>query len=71
MVHLKYPILVIWCCHKHIKQLPPSRLKFDTKLRKVFPNNLAAYGLCRAVLTNLLGDVFLSFLPDLSLDEAI
>ena len=21
--------------------LPPSRLKFDTKLRKVFPNNLA------------------------------
>ena len=42
MVHLKYPILEIWCCHKHINQLPPSRLKFDTKLRKVFPNNLAA-----------------------------
>ena len=42
MVHLKYPILEIWCCHKHIHQLPPSRLKFDTKLRKVFPNNLAA-----------------------------
>ena len=42
MVHLKYPILEIWCCHKHITQLPPSRLKFDTKLRKVFPNNLAA-----------------------------
>ena len=43
MVHLKYPILEIWCCHKHITQLPPSRLKFDTiaKLRKVFPNNLA------------------------------
>ena len=40
MVHLKYPILEIWCCHKHITQLPPSRLKFDTKLRKVFPNNL-------------------------------
>ena len=39
MVHLKYPILEIWCCHKHINQLPPSRLKFDTKLRKVFPNN--------------------------------
>ena len=37
MVHLKYPILEIWCC----TQLPPSRLKFDTKLRKVFPNNLA------------------------------
>ena len=37
MVHLKY----LWCCHKHITQLPPSRLKFDTKLRKVFPNNLA------------------------------
>ena len=42
MVHLKYPILEIWCCHKHTNQLPPSRLKFDTKLRKVFPNNLAA-----------------------------
>ena len=41
MVHLKYPILEIWCCHKHITQLPLSRLKFDTKLRKVFPNNLA------------------------------
>ena len=41
MVHLKYPILEIWCCHKHITQLPPSRLKFDTKWRKVFPNNLA------------------------------
>ena len=41
MVHLKYPILEIWFCHKHITQLPPSRLKFDTKLRKVFPNNLA------------------------------
>ena len=41
MVHLKYPILEVWCCHKHITQLPPSRLKFDTKLRKVFPNNLA------------------------------
>ena len=47
MVHLKYPILnlEIWCCHKHIKQLPkaPSRLKFDTKFRKVFPNNLSIY----------------------------
>ena len=42
MVHLKYPILEIWCCHKHSNQLPPSRLKFDTKLRKMFPNNLAA-----------------------------
>ena len=42
MVHLKYPILEIWYCHKHITQLPPSRLKFDTKLRKVFLNNLAA-----------------------------
>ena len=42
MVHLKYPILEIWCCHKHINQLPPSRLKFDTKLWKVFSNNLAA-----------------------------
>ena len=41
MVHLKYPISEIWCCHKHINQLPPSRLKFDTKLRIVFPNNLA------------------------------
>ena len=41
MVHLKYPILEIRCCHKHITQLPPSRLKFGTKLRKVFPNNLA------------------------------
>ena len=40
MVHLKHPILEIWCCHKHITQLPPSRLKFDIKLRKVFPNNL-------------------------------
>ena len=37
MVHLKYPI-----CHEHITHLPPLRLKFDTKLRKVFPNNLAA-----------------------------
>ena len=42
MVHLKYPILKIWCCHKHTNQLLPSGLKFDTKLRKVFPNNLAA-----------------------------
>ena len=41
MVHLKYPILEIWCCHKHITQLPPSRIEFDTMLRKVFPNNLA------------------------------
>ena len=43
MVHLKYLILEIWCCHKHITHLSPmpSRLKFDTKLRKVFPNNLA------------------------------
>ena len=43
MVHLKYPLLEIWCCHKHvhITQLPPSRLNFDTKLRKVFLNNLA------------------------------
>ena len=41
MVHLKYPILEIWCCHNHITQSPPSRLKFDTKLRKVFANNLA------------------------------
>ena len=41
MVHLKYPILEICCCHKHITQLPPSRLKFDTRLRKVFSNNLA------------------------------
>ena len=37
----KIPILEIWCCHKHITQLPPSRLKFDTKLRKVLPTNLA------------------------------
>ena len=41
MVHLKYPILKIWCCHKHTNQVLPSVLKFDTKLRKVFPNNLA------------------------------
>ena len=27
--------------------------------------------LCSAVLTNLLGDVFLSFLPHLSLEEGI
>ena len=27
--------------------------------------------LCRAVLTNLLGDIFLSFLPHLSLEEGI
>ena len=43
MVHLNNPILKIWCCHEHITQLPLSRLKFDTKLRKVFPNNLAPY----------------------------
>ena len=41
MVHLQYPILEIWCCHKHINQLPPSRLTFDTKLLKMFPINLA------------------------------
>ena len=41
MVHLKYPILETWCCHNHITQLPPTKLKFDTKLRKVFTNNLA------------------------------
>ena len=40
MVHLKYPILEIWCCHKQTNQLLPSGLKLDTKLRKVFPNNL-------------------------------
>ena len=43
MVHLKYTILEIWWFHTHIIQLPSSRLKFDTKLRKVFPNNLAPY----------------------------
>ena len=37
MVHLKYPILEICWCHKHTTRLPPLRLKFDTKLRKVFP----------------------------------
>ena len=42
MVHLQHPILEIWCCHKHMNQLLRSRLKFDKKLRKVFPNNLAA-----------------------------
>ena len=43
MVHLKYPILEKWCCHKHTNQLlKPSGLKSDTKLREVFPNNLAA-----------------------------
>ena len=42
MVHLKYPILEIWCCHKHTNQLLPSGLKFDTKLTKLFPNNLPA-----------------------------
>ena len=26
MVHLKYPTLEIWCCQKHITQLPPARL---------------------------------------------
>ena len=41
LVHFKFPIFEIWCCHKHITQLPPSGLKFDTKLRKVFPNNLS------------------------------
>ena len=42
MVHLKQPILEIFSlCHEHTTQLAPSRLKFDTKLRKVFPNNLA------------------------------
>ena len=34
MVHLKYPILEIWCCHKHTNQLLPSGLKSDTKLIK-------------------------------------
>ena len=42
MVHLKYPIFEICRCNKHTTQLSPSRLKFDTKLRKVFLNNLAA-----------------------------
>ena len=41
IMHLKYPILEIWCCHKHTNQLLPSGLKFDTKLRKVFQNKLA------------------------------
>ena len=50
MVHLKYPILEIWCCHKHITQFPPSRLKFDTKLRKVFPNNLGTIALHKSFL---------------------
>ena len=44
MVHLKYLILEIWCwTHKHTNQLLPSGLKFDIKLGKVLPNNLAAY----------------------------
>ena len=42
MLHLKIPILEIWCCHKHTNQLLFSGLKFDIKLGKVFPNNLAA-----------------------------
>ena len=32
-VHLKSPILEIWCCHKHTNQLFPSGLKFDTNLK--------------------------------------
>ena len=42
MVHLKYPILEIWCRNKHITQLPLSKLKFDTKLRKMYmlPTNI-------------------------------
>ena len=49
MVHLKYPIFEIWCCHKHITRLPPSRLKFDTKLRKLSLNNQAcAAQLCKS-----------------------
>ena len=31
MVHLKYPILEIWCCHKLTNQLLPSGLKYDTQ----------------------------------------
>ena len=42
MIHLKYPILEICWCHKHSTQLPPPRLKFYRKLRKIFPSNLAA-----------------------------
>ena len=34
MVHWKYPNLEIWCCHKHITQLPPSMLKFDKSCGK-------------------------------------
>ena len=30
MVHLKYTILEIWCCHKHITQLPPSTTRLCT-----------------------------------------
>ena len=64
MVHLKYPILEIWCCHKHIPQLPPSRLKFETKLSKVFSNNLAPQ-LCtsHSRRENIAPDFVCLFLP--------
>ena len=42
MVHLKYPFQKYADVINMLPKFPPSRLKFDTMLRKVFPNNLAA-----------------------------
>ena len=54
MVHLKYPILEIWFCHKHITQLPPSRLKQSGSiaLHKSFSQGKCCTQVCLFVLAN-------------------
>ena len=60
-----YPKSWFWM---HAFDRPEQTLKIYMQYSTYFACN---NDLCSAVLTNLLGDVFLSFLPDLSLEEGI
>ena len=50
---------------------PEQTLKIYTQYSTYLPVTMTCARSARAVLTNLLGDVFLSFLPHLSLEEGI
>ena len=52
----------------HAFDWPEQTLKIYMQYSTYFACN---NDLCKAVLTNLLGDIFLSFLPHLSLEEGI
>ena len=54
--------------HALIFDWPEKTLKMYMQYSTYF-GNACNNDLYRAVLTNLLGDIFLSFLPDLSLEE--